>query len=539
MLSGIKSSKKTTFEALGIRQGVAASLRAAFPHVDYPTSMQRKLIPAIFGKKDIVLQDYTGSGKSFAVIVALLNKQWPFTHNVVDDGKGTKKGITTLVIVPHRDLAYQYLQWIQSILTAKGTAAPSALSSIAKVLVRGFRTENMHENVSYLAGSILSPTSDLSAFRRDPPPILISTPNAIMDVIIREPEFLHLHTLSTVVVDEVDSLLEWVPSRKSHNTQRKIQKKMDKHPMILRQVMDVLFASETENRPVYAPVQRPQLILLSATMRKRLRDALFGDFGWLKCGNVTRLIRVTSKSLPAHALNRMAIHHVLVVSEDGSIRNLPGARSAKDEEKGWSGANEDTPFVEDVDDSPYEEDDIVVNEEDAGMAGTPLRVNPAVLEAVASAVALDVPRVALLILPATASVRRVVFELRQLGVDAHALDLLGNEGSQARFLSQDVDAPAENPVLLVSTLATTRGIDFPMLSHVFLFGIPRVRSGDTYLHMGGRVGRFGRKGKVITILESRKEERKGKGNVVEDEPKKMTVMLKRMGIAPTKFEHFD
>jgi len=150
------------------------------------------------------------------------------------------------------------------------------------------------------------------------------------------------------------------------------------------------------------------------------------------------------------------------------------------------------------------------------------------LEAVASAVALDVPRAALLVLPATASVRKIVFELRQLGVDARALDVLGDE---VGFLSQDVDAPAENPVLLVSTLATTRGMDLPMLTHVFLFGVPGGRSGDSYLHVGGRVGRFGRKGKVVTILDARR----ARG----DEWKRMAVMLKRLGIAPTQYAHFE
>jgi len=294
--------------------------------------------------------------RSFAVMIALLNKQ-----RVANSGKGAKrKGITALVIVPHRDLAYQYLHWIQSIVTVR------PLSSIARVLVRGFRPENVDKKFSHLVGSILSPSSDLSVLCQDPPHILIGTPTAIMDVILQESEALHLHTLSTVVVDEVDSLLEWVPSRKSHSTQKKIQKKMEKHPMVLRQVMDTLFTSETRHHSSHAPVERPQLILLSATMRRKLRSALYGDFGWLKPGNVTSLIRAPSKSLPAHALNRMATHHVLVVSEDGSIKNIPGACPSKDGEKSWCAENEGAACIEDMDDSLYEEDEAALDETDAG-----------------------------------------------------------------------------------------------------------------------------------------------------------------------------
>lgn len=55
--------EQVTFETAGIRAGIVASLGAAFPDVRHPTPMQRKLIEAMSGTKDIVLQDYTGSGK--------------------------------------------------------------------------------------------------------------------------------------------------------------------------------------------------------------------------------------------------------------------------------------------------------------------------------------------------------------------------------------------------------------------------------------------------------------------------------------------
>lgn len=166
-------------------------------------------------------------------------------------------------------------------------------------------------------------------------------------------------------------------------------------------------------------------------------------------------------------------------------------------------------------------------------------MNPAILEAVATTFALEVPQVALLVLPATAPVRKVIFELRQLGVDAHSLDLLGSEASRVYLQSQESEGRSENPTLLVSTLATTRGVDFPALSHVFLLGMPPGRCGDGYLHMAGRVGRFGRQGKVVTVLEARKEDKmKGGKVVIRDEPKRMSVMLRLLGIEPTKLEHF-
>jgi len=52
-----------TFESLGVRTPIAESLRAAFPDIQQPTTMQRKLISAVVGRQDILLQDFTGTGK--------------------------------------------------------------------------------------------------------------------------------------------------------------------------------------------------------------------------------------------------------------------------------------------------------------------------------------------------------------------------------------------------------------------------------------------------------------------------------------------
>jgi superfamily II DNA/RNA helicase len=169
-------------------------------------------------------------------------------------------------------------------------------------------------------------------------------------------------------------------------------------------------------------------------------------------------------------------------------------------------------------------------------------LNRNALEAVAAAFALDVPSVALLSLPASAPVQRVVYELRELGVNAHSLDLLEADKGRAHLLQGAMEASEEeNPVMLISTLATTRGLDLPELTHVFMLGLPQGRRADGYLHIAGRVGRFGRNGKVITVIDEREEERREDGTLawVRDEPRRMKMLLQEVGIVPTQFEHFD
>lgn len=159
------------------------------------------------------------------------------------------------------------------------------------------------------------------------------------------------------------------------------------------------------------------------------------------------------------------------------------------------------------------------------------------------AFAIDVPRVALLVLPAEASVRRAVFDLRTLGVNAHGLDVLDTERGGAYLLRKGNQHEA-NPTLLVATLATMRGLDLPDLTHVFMLGVPQSLTADAYLHVAGRVGRFGKSGKVITILEPRhevvREKVKGKEKIsFKDEPAWVKKIYRQVEVTPTKFEHFS
>ncbi len=161
---------------------------------------------------------------------------------------------------------------------------------------------------------------------------------------------------------------------------------------------------------------------------------------------------------------------------------------------------------------------------------TPSPFNPNALEAIATAVALDVPRLALLVIPSSTPVYRAVYELREMGLDARVLDgqkttVVGREGS-------------EDPVLVVTTLAMARGLDIPEATHVFSLGIPEGpkvtgRSVDAYVHVSGRVGRFGRRGTVVTVVNSESE---GSGM---SEGERMKRILREIGVAPVHFRQFQ
>jgi superfamily II DNA/RNA helicase len=145
------------------------------------------------------------------------------------------------------------------------------------------------------------------------------------------------------------------------------------------------------------------------------------------------------------------------------------------------------------------------------------------MEGVAAIFATAVPKMALLVLPASAPVERAVHELRALGINAFGLDLQSTDRRDAYLTRGSLGGTEEdpNPTLLVATTASLRGIDLPDLSHVFIWGVVDANS---YRHASGRVGRFGRKGRVVSVLQ---DERRQSDRYVR--------LLKSIGLIPTKF----
>ncbi|KAH9937180.1 P-loop containing nucleoside triphosphate hydrolase protein [Fomitopsis serialis] len=519
-----------------LQPGLVSALKEAFPAVKYATTTQRELFKAVMVGQDVMLQTPTGSGKSFSLMLAALSKERTSTD---------AQSITSLIIVPHRDLVYQYLRWIQRIhdvIPELGT-----LDSLAQTLVRG---------------SSVSLDERLQRMRAEPPHILIGTPQALLEAYQRSPEVLMFGKLSTVVVDEVDYLLEWLPQTRDKYKKLKATRMLRKHPTPTRQLLDAIF------QPVRSPVSaqkqknfegevmeldesgvnRPQLVMASATFRANFRRYLLDSGGWhhqtrgwVKIANNTKddkFIADHEDNRAVHSLGGTGIqHHVLVVSETGDVRNIhdaavssEGNRGAKIEEARVDGEGRKSPPV-----GKFASDAKKPSDNDVDT----VPFSPHLLEAVAEVFALDVPRLALLVLPASAPVLEVIGELRKLGVNAQGMNVLEDEAG-GTYLTQDAPEDAtENPTMLVSTLATTRGLDLPSITHVFILGLPKDRPGDAYMHAAGRVGRFGRSGKVITVIEEQRlvTTRKGEKRLV-DQPRILRHTLEVMGVVPTKLSHF-
>lgn len=102
-----------TFLELGLDESILEAI--SYMGFDKATPVQEKAIPHIMAGKDIMACAQTGTGKTAAFMLPIMNKLKTKTH----------KGTSTLVIVPTRELAVQIDQQIQ------GFAYFAGVSSIA------------------------------------------------------------------------------------------------------------------------------------------------------------------------------------------------------------------------------------------------------------------------------------------------------------------------------------------------------------------------------------------------------------------------
>ena len=142
---------------------------------DTPTLVQEKTIPFVLDKKDIIASAQTGTGKTAAfalpILQLLLNKQ-----------EAPKKGkkIKALIVSPTRELSAQIGQ--------------------------NFKTYGKHTNLRctvVFGGTSIEPQKDVLKKGVD---ILVATPGRLLD--LHKQDLINLDYVETLVLDEADLMLD-------------------------------------------------------------------------------------------------------------------------------------------------------------------------------------------------------------------------------------------------------------------------------------------------------------------------------------------
>ena len=168
-LKGRTVKKGGGFQALGLN----ANLLKAITRKGYsvPTPIQRKTIPLILNDKDVVGMARTGSGKTAAFIVPMIEKLKAHSSRV---------GARALILSPSRELALQTLQVVKEM--GRGTDLKSVL------LVGG---DSLEEQFASMASN---------------PDVVIATPGRFLHLKVEMG--LDLSSIRYVVFDEADRLFE-------------------------------------------------------------------------------------------------------------------------------------------------------------------------------------------------------------------------------------------------------------------------------------------------------------------------------------------
>ncbi|KAJ3569063.1 hypothetical protein NP233_g5297 [Leucocoprinus birnbaumii] len=229
-------AKKKTWEELGLKKSLVDGLVRAYPEVVAPTPAQQMFIPAILEGKDLLVKDETGSGKSFGIALGLLGKP-RVTYYDVARGGAEREFVTALVLVPQSNLAIQYYHWLTRIV--QNTKPPDRF---------GIDTDRFVQRLIREGQEHLS--TGLKKLYETKPHILVSTPQAILDLYKKDPDLVPFQYLKTVVVDEVDYLIETVPRKDPEKSWKgatdKALKKIRAHPGATRELLDIIYVARKE-----------------------------------------------------------------------------------------------------------------------------------------------------------------------------------------------------------------------------------------------------------------------------------------------------
>lgn len=162
----------------------------------------------------------------------------------------------------------------------------------------------------------------------------------------------------------------------------------------------------------------------------------------------------------------------------------------------------------------------------------------------------------LALIPARWSLLKTRAALEALGVSVRLASDVSSHTPKAEAEAASTSASSTGPELFLLQATSSRGLDIPALSHVFLLGYAAVIDAVQYIHSAGRVARIGgdpnvpSTGKVVTLLRGiphdtplpadlQGEDSKGtstKAKVISTSEAKMANTYRRLGVVPEKFD---
>ncbi|KAI9164368.1 hypothetical protein H9P43_008207 [Blastocladiella emersonii ATCC 22665] len=500
---------KPAFTRLGVRRPLAQAI--ADTGIAEPTPLQAELIPLLARapRRDVIVRDATGSGKTYAATVALLNLSPPAAAtSVPPPPKGTVRP-AHIIVVPHADLAEQIQGWIRDLLPAD--KFPSLDPIVQLAVTDPPAPEDAEPVLEAALGKPLSTTDPWGASCTTPH-IVIGTPAKLLARVFDGS--LDVTAIGTLAMDEIDQLTPPIP-RFDH--QRASVRRRHARPVeaLVQAIMaarlrsaghaeylDALehygtpaaLASESVAEHRIPPPARkawldvkPRILALSATASASVRNHLHA-LGWMHPRNAAFLN--TSKIGPAAP--KASRHEALVVfAGKAAVVNLADGLSKPEDNDPTPPPPPPTAQSRKRGGKPTRDPEPAIDPRRAALPDLRDLCSTVVAYCRARRVA------SALVIPV----------VPDLGVSQVVAGLASFYGVSASWrVTRHAERAAKvhhteaNPAVAMTVISANgaRGLDLASASHVFLLGAPR--DSAEYLHLAGRVGRMGKTGTVVSVV---------------------------------------
>lgn len=486
--------------------------RAAQLGYHHPTLLQQRALDALLLSShqdddnveddDVILHAQTGSGKTLAYLLPLLSR--------IDVSRAAVQGI---IVVPTRELGLQVVRVARRLCAGSVVVtSPSATESDAENDAENETDSPTHKRkimiMPLLQGS--SNTRQRAWAWAEPPHIIIGTPDEITNMVTRGG--VRVNSVKMVVVDEVDACLgnkgddatlHELLSRHLSPTYQEVDKvatnmELSDGRTVRVSTMDESGSDNNNNNSNagmnYADKHR-QTIFASATIPQHnhfMRQCV--QNGW----TLREPIRI---NVSPGELVPPTLRHVYVVCRDKTTK-VGGLRRWMKKELNKSNVD---------------------GEEESGPTKILIFCDPRrPLDMLGDILAKDfngivwkegyTPKqeegydsvISVLRMEDSLGTRAAAMEGFRGPDDRTGVARTYNDGRGANDDGGETVGDDKLRILL-STDLTARGIDIPNISVVINYDLPNDNAADTYVHRGGRAGRLGSKGKVMSLITADQE----------------------------------
>jgi superfamily II DNA/RNA helicase len=258
--------------------GLAPSLVNAVAAIGYqePTAIQRAAIPAIFRGEDVLGAAQTGSGKTAAFVLPLL-------QSLLDNRDGPRQ-LHGLILVPTRELAAQVGESVRKLV--------AHLSMPVKVSIV-FGGVSINPQMMALRGGA---------------DIVIATPGRLLDLI--DHNALKISRVAMLVLDEADRLLDLGFSQELGRILELLPKQRQNlffsatFPPAVQTLADTMLHQPTKVEVLSEPLSKPDIaqraIMVDVPRRTMLLRYLILQYGWDRV-----LVFVATKYAAEHVADKL------------------------------------------------------------------------------------------------------------------------------------------------------------------------------------------------------------------------------------------